>query len=83
MQFDHIIFQEDLSESLDTLRHYTSDKGNYTYIMDWFEEKEPGVPQFYFNVTMQNHGGYTYSGDNYETTVQLTGDAEGIFPETE
>lgn len=83
MGFDHIIFEEDLEEALDTLRIYTSDEGDYSYIKKYFEEKESGKPQFFFNVTMQNHGGYTYDGDNFEATVRLTGDAEGQFPQTE
>lgn len=82
MQFDHLIFSEDLAEELDTLRLYTSDKGDYAFIRQWFEEKEKGTPQFFFNVTMQNHGGYTYEGEDFETTVQLTG-AEGVYPQAE
>ena len=83
MQFDHIIFLDDLDEDMEKLRIYASDEANYSYIRDWFDNKEAGVPQFYFNVTMQNHGGYTYSGDNFEITVQLTGEADGKFPQTE
>lgn len=83
MDFDDIIFSEDLPEELDTLRLYVSDKGDYSFVEDWFEEKDAGVPQFFFNVTMQNHGGYTYNGDDFESTVHLTGDAAGRFPQTE
>lgn len=83
MQFQHIIFQEDLEEKLDTLRLYVSDKGDYDYIQQWFTEKEAGVPQFFFNVTMQNHGGYTYDESDFETTVHLSGDAAGRFPRAE
>lgn len=83
MQFDETIFLDDVETEPDTLRLYVSDRGNYAFIRDWFEKKEPGVPQFFFNVTMQNHGGYTYEGENFETTVWLAGDAKGRFPETE
>lgn len=83
MGFDDIIFSEDLPEEPETLRLYVSDKGDYSYVEDWFEEKEAGVPLFFFNVTMQNHGGYTYGGDDFESTVHLTGDAAGRFPQTE
>lgn len=82
MQFDNILFENDIEE-LDSLRHYVSDKGDYSYIMQWFEEKESGIPQFFFNVTMQNHGGYTYSGSDFEVTVQLTGEAQGRYPQAE
>ncbi len=83
MGFDRIIFSEDLEEELDTLRIYTSDEGDYAYIKKCFEEKESGKPQFFFNVTMQNHGGYTYTGDNFDATVQLTGEMAGKFPQAE
>ncbi len=82
MQFDHLIFSENLDSELDTLRIYTSDQGDYDYIRKWFDGKEKGKPQFFFNVTMQNHGGYTYDGDNFETTVHLLG-REGEFAQTE
>lgn len=83
MGFDHIIFSEDIEENMDTLRLYVSDSADYSYIMKYFKEKEKGVPQFFFNVTMQNHGGYTYVGENFETTVQLAGEMQGKFPQTE
>lgn len=83
MGFDNIVFEEILEEELDTMRIYTSDEGDYSYIKNYFDEKEPGKPQFFFNVTMQNHGGYTYDGDNFETTVQLAGEAAGRFPQAE
>ncbi len=83
MGFDHIIFYEDIDEKMDTMRLYVSDSADYSYIMRYFDEKEKGVPQFFFNVTMQNHGGYTYSGSDFETTVQLVGEMQGRFPQTE
>lgn len=83
MQFDRVIFQEDLEEPLDTLRLYTSDLADYQYITGLFDQKEPGVPQFLFNITMQNHGGYTYGGEDFRADVQLTGDAAGAFPQAE
>lgn len=83
MQFDHLIFLENLQEELDTLRLYTSDKGDYEFLKQWFEKKEKGTPQFFFNVTMQNHSGYTYEGEEFETTVHLTGEAENKYPQAE
>lgn len=83
MGFDHIIFFEDMDEKMDTLRLYVSDQADYSYITKYFAEKEAGVPQFFFNVTMQNHGGYTYAGDDFETTVQLSGEMQGRFSQAE
>ncbi len=83
MGFDRIAFLEDVDEEMDTLRLYVSDRADYSYIIKYFDEKEAGVPQFFFNVTMQNHGGYTYSGNDFKTTVQLSGAMQGKFPQTE
>lgn len=83
MGFDHVIFSDDIDEKMDMLRLYVSDQADYSYITRFFAEKEAGVPQFFFNVTMQNHGGYTYSGENFETTVQLSGEMQGRFPQAE
>ena len=83
MQFDHIIFQEDLDTGLDTIRYYVSDRADYGYIMDYFEQRKGTGPRMFFNVTMQNHGGYTYDEQEYPSTVQLVGEAKGRFPQTE
>ncbi len=83
MQFEHIIFSEDLKEPLDKLRIYVSDKGDYDFIENWFRQRDLTKPQFFFNITMQNHGGYTYDEDNFDTTVHLTGDTAGRFPQAE
>ena len=45
------------------LRDYVSDKSAYEKIIEVYEGKEPGTPALIFEVTMQNHGGYT---DEYE-----------------
>ena len=36
-----------------------SDQANYEKIVETYENKEPGSPFFLFDVTMQNHSGYT------------------------
>ena len=33
-------------------------------IIELYEKKEEGTPLFVFNVTMQNHGGYSDTYDN-------------------
>lgn len=55
---------------LDYVREYISDKESFRQIIKQYEEKEPGEKLFLFNVTMQNHGGYLYDGDNLEYTVK-------------
>ena len=36
-----------------------SDESDFEKLIELFEEKDPGEPLFLFNVTMQNHGGYS------------------------
>ena len=47
------------------IRDYVSDKTAYQKIINTFEDKEEGKPAFIFEVTMQNHGGYTEEHDNF------------------
>lgn len=55
---------------LDYVREYISDKESFQQIIHQFEAKDPDETLFLFNVTMQNHGGYLYDGDNFLYTVQ-------------
>lgn len=61
--------------NLDYVRDYISDKESFQQIIHQYETKEPGQKMFLFNVTMQNHGGYLYDGDNLEYTVR-----SGAYP---
>ncbi len=54
------------------LRQYISDAYNYDLIIEDFENRDKSVPYFAFNVTMQNHGGYAVSADNFDECVQVT-----------
>ena len=58
----------------DKLRNYVSDKGAFDKIIELFENKEEGRPQFQFLVTMQNHSGFSpKSTDNgFSEEVMLT-----------
>lgn len=80
MGFDTITFQEDYPRQ-DLLREYVSDREMYDYVLQALKE-ETEAPLFLFGITMQNHGSYTYSGDNFEQTVFLEG-YEGEYPLTE
>ena len=63
--FEHAYFVRDF-EGRRYLRDYVSDRSSYEKILDIYETKEAGKPMFAFEVTMQNHGGYT---DEYEGFV--------------
>jgi len=54
------------------LRQYISDSYNYKLLIDDFENRDTSVPYFAFNVTMQNHGGYTTSALNFNESIYTT-----------
>lgn len=58
------------------LRQYVSDAYDYKRVVEMFEQRPAGQPFFMFNVTMQNHGGYTDAHDNFEQEIYLV-DSEG------
>ena len=41
-------------------------------IEQMYGEKEEGKPMFLFNVTMQNHGGYTDQYPNFRENIRMT-----------
>ena len=53
------------------LRNYVSDKTSYRKIIDLYEKKEKGIPLFAFEVTMQNHGGYTDLYENFTPDIYV------------
>lgn len=54
------------------VRQYISDSYNYDIIIDDFKNRDKNVPYFMFNVTMQNHGGYTNSCVNFNENIYAT-----------
>jgi phosphoglycerol transferase MdoB-like AlkP superfamily enzyme len=59
--------------SPELIRSYVSDRESFKKIIEEYENKEKDGPLFIFNVTMQNHGGYSSEqlfSDN--ETVRLT-----------
>ncbi len=67
------------------LRQYVSDSRNYREVIDLYESRNREEPFFLFNVTMQNHGGYTSEASNFQTKVWLTdlaGNALDLYPKT-
>lgn len=61
------------------IRNYISDETSYDAVMKRLETKKDEERMFIFNVTMQNHGGYTHQE---EGEISLTG-REGEYKETE
>ena len=54
------------------IRQYVSDEYNYKLLIEDFEKRDKSVPYFAFNVTMQNHGGYTGSCVNFDENIYTT-----------
>lgn len=80
--FDEMHFIEDFQQ-LAFIRDYCSDWSNYENLISVYEQHRSGTcanqPLFLFNVTMQNHGGYTANWDGLKQTVWLTGELENQF----
>lgn len=56
-------------KKLSRIREYPDDLSTYKNIIELYENKEEGEKIFNFTLTMQNHGSYTYTGDDFQTTV--------------
>lgn len=79
-EFQDIQFYEDS----DQLRNYVSDQADYEKLIERVESKEnPSDKLFVFNVTMQNHGGYDTTFDNFNQDIWLTGSMQGKYPKTD
>lgn len=79
--FDEWYFVEDFPQK-DYIRNYVSDREMFEYLIKTYEEQKDEAPLFLFGVTMQNHGGYSYSGDNYTKSISLD-DTDGEFQTVE
>jgi len=70
--FDRSLFINQYDRS-NKLRSYISDAECVDKIIEVYEEKETGTPLFMFNVTMQNHGGYTDKYTNFTPDITVEG----------
>lgn len=81
MGFDEMLFLQDFPQKK-MLREYVSDQEMYEELIQQYESHTDDSPLFIFGVTMQNHGGYEYEGDNYNKTVELQGMSQD-YPKAE
>ena len=79
--FDEAYFKPDFKNP-EIIRKYVSDRSSYAKIKELYEGKAEGEKLFVFNVTMQNHSGYSEIFDDFPPTVSLT-DMEKPHPATE
>lgn len=78
--FDESFYVENFPQR-DYIRQFISDREMFEKITDIYETRQD-EPLFMFGVSMQNHGGYSYSGDNYNQTISLVG-YDKSYPEVE
>ena len=71
--FDEVHFQEDVRDP-QYIRNYVSDLSDYEQLFRWTEENDG--PTMIFNVTMQNHSGYSQGWNNLSGDVSVTGGAK-------
>ena len=78
--FDDCYFVEDFPQT-NYVRDYVSDQEMFEFLIQTYEAQKDD-PLFILGVTMQNHGGYTYTGENYTKSISLDDHADE-FPEVE
>nr|WP_027872225.1 LTA synthase family protein [[Eubacterium] cellulosolvens] len=77
LNFEKFYTQDDFDEDTQTYHGHISDQANYEKIIDLVNKKKnKDDPMFVFDITMQNHGGYTVNDvpqlvtvDGYENNV--------------
>ena len=62
------------------IRQYVSDSYNYDVIIENFENRDKSKPYFAFNVTMQNHGGYATSAENFDECIKIESIGDNTNP---
>ena len=78
--FDECYFMDAFPKK-NLVRKFVSDQEMFEFLIDMFEKQKEN-PLFLYGVTMQNHGGYSYTGDHYTKSISINGhDSE--FPKTE
>ena len=76
LEFDMQLYDEDV-EAPHMVRDYISDRSDYQELISLTESIQK--PAFIFNVTMQNHSGYSQEWTNLVKTAYVTGGAENTY----
>lgn len=83
LDFDEFVSLEnftDYTEYPEYIRNFVSDKSSYDAVLNMLYEKDDNKPDFIFNITMQNHGGYSDMSFKREIFLE---NMKGSYPETE
>lgn len=70
--FDESYFLDDFPQE-DIIRKYVSDRELYQKIIERYESSGRNEELFIMSITMQNHGGYTTTYENFEENYYKTG----------
>ena len=70
--FDEMYFLDDFKQE-DIIRKYVSDRELYQKIIERYENSGQKEDLFIMSITMQNHGGYTTTYENFEENYYKTG----------
>lgn len=70
--FNAFLSYEDLKDEVELIRNYPSDLSTYKILIREFENRDKEKPFFNFTVTMQNHSGFDYEGDDFKSAISLT-----------
>lgn len=81
LDFDTQLYNTDVV-SPRYVRRYISDQRNYEMLYDLTAQSE-GVPNFIFNVTMQNHSGYAQGWHNLPKSITLSEELEKADPKAQ
>lgn len=74
-------WEKGFGDDVEYVRTLISDSFFYDRVIEQFENKG-SEKMFIFGVTVQNHSGYEYDGDDFVTDVHVT-NYEGDYPRTE
>lgn len=72
MGFDEMHFIDDFDQTK-LLRKYITDQELYESIVDRYESKKANEDLFIMSISMQNHGGYTETYDNFDEQIRTLG----------
>lgn len=81
MGFDKQLYDNEF-DNYDNLRLYKSDKGDFERVIEEYENKEENESLFIFNVTIQNHGGYSKEFGDFDRKISLPQYDENDFFKT-
>lgn len=70
--FDEAYFLDDFDQS-EVIRKYVSDRELYSKIIERFESRGRNEDLFLMSISMQNHGGYTTTYENFEEKYYKVG----------